>query len=90
MAAAWSALFWSIHFSRVFRNQFEQELTVRVLRKHKVELISFAEPLTNDASGELFRKFIGIVNEFQCPNRACDHPHNERECAPGLIMSLGP
>jgi site-specific DNA recombinase len=36
-------------------------------RKHKVELISFVEPLTNDASGELFRKFIGIVNEFQSP-----------------------
>lgn len=52
-------------FSRAFRNQFEQELTVRALRKHKVELISFAEPLTNDASGDLFRKFIGIVNEFQ-------------------------
>lgn len=48
-------------FSRAFRNQFEQELTVRALRKHKVELISFAEPLTNDASGDLFRKFIGIV-----------------------------
>ncbi|MFX7820633.1 recombinase family protein, partial [Acinetobacter baumannii] len=30
-------------FSRAFRNQFEQELTVRALRKHKVELISFAE-----------------------------------------------
>jgi DNA invertase Pin-like site-specific DNA recombinase len=65
MAAARSTLFWSIHFSRPFRNQFE--LTVRVLRKHKVELISFAEPLTNDASGELFRQFIGIVNEFQSP-----------------------
>jgi hypothetical protein len=23
--------------------------------------------LTNDASGELIRKFIGIVNEFQSP-----------------------
>jgi len=32
----------------VFRNQFEQELTVRALRKHKVELISFAEPLTKE------------------------------------------
>ncbi|MGJ4931561.1 recombinase family protein [Bradyrhizobium sp. HKCCYLS2038] len=52
-------------FSRAFRNQFEQELTVRALRKHKVELISFAEPLANDASGDMFRKFIGIVNEFQ-------------------------
>lgn len=57
-------------FSRAFRNQFEQELTVRALRKHKVELVSFAEPLTNDASGELFRKFIGIVNEFQSAETA--------------------
>jgi site-specific DNA recombinase len=57
-------------FSRVFRNQFEQELTVRALRKHKVELISFAEPLTKDASGDLFRKFIGIVNEFQSAETA--------------------
>ncbi len=57
-------------FSRAFRNQFEQELTVRALRKHKVELISFAEPLTNDASGDLFRKFIGIVNEFQSAETA--------------------
>ncbi len=57
-------------FSRAFRNQFEQELTVRALRKHKVELVSFAEPLTNDASGDLFRKFIGIVNEFQSAETA--------------------
>src|SRR6185437_15004959 len=57
-------------FSRAFRNQFEQELTVRALRKHKVELISFAEPLTKDASGDLFRKFIGIVNEFQSAETA--------------------
>ncbi len=35
-------------FSRAFRNQLEQELTVRALRKHRVELISFAEPLSND------------------------------------------
>ena len=52
-------------FSRVFRNQVEQELTVQMLRKHRVELISHAEPLTNDDTGDLFRKFIGIVNEFQ-------------------------
>ncbi len=52
-------------FSRVFRNQVEQELTVQLLRKHRVELISHAEPLTNDDTGDLFRKFIGIVNEFQ-------------------------
>ncbi len=52
-------------FSRVFRNQVEQELTVQMLRKHHVELISHAEPLTNDDTGDLFRKFIGIVNEFQ-------------------------
>ncbi len=57
-------------FSRAFRDQFEQELTVRALRKHKVELISFAEPLTKDASGDLFRKFIGIVNEFQSAETA--------------------
>jgi DNA invertase Pin-like site-specific DNA recombinase len=57
-------------FSRAFRNQFEQELTVRALRKHKAELISFADPLTNDASGDLFRKFIGIVNEFQSAETA--------------------
>jgi site-specific DNA recombinase len=57
-------------FSRAFRNQFEQELTARALRKHKVELISFAEPLTKDASGDLFRKFIGIVNEFQSAETA--------------------
>jgi site-specific DNA recombinase len=52
-------------FSRAFRNQLEQELTVRELRKHRVELISHAEPLTKDDTGDLFRKFIGIVNEFQ-------------------------
>jgi hypothetical protein len=40
-------------FSRAFRNQFEQELIVRALRKHKVELISFTEPLTTDASGDV-------------------------------------
>lgn len=52
-------------FSRAFRNQVEQELTVQLLRKHRVELISHAEPLTQDGTGDLFRKFIGIVNEFQ-------------------------
>jgi len=52
-------------FSRVFRNQVEQELTVQTLRKHRVELISHAEPLTKDDNGDMFRKFIGIVNEFQ-------------------------
>ncbi len=52
-------------FSRAFRNQVEQELTVQTLRKHKVELISHAEPLANDDTGDMFRKFIGIVNEYQ-------------------------
>jgi site-specific DNA recombinase len=52
-------------FSRAFRNQVEQELTVQTLRKHRVELISFAEPLTKDDTGDMFRKFIGIVNEYQ-------------------------
>src|SRR6202048_2374022 len=52
-------------FSRAFRNQIEQELTVQTLRKHKVELISHAEPLANDDTGDMFRKFIGIVNEYQ-------------------------
>ncbi|MBX9845778.1 MAG: recombinase family protein [Xanthobacteraceae bacterium] len=52
-------------FSRAFRNQVEQELTVQLLRKHRVELLSHAEPLTQDDTGDLFRKFIGIVNEFQ-------------------------
>lgn len=52
-------------FSRAFRNQLEQELTVQTLRKHRVELISFAEPLGKDDSGDMFRKFIGIVNEMQ-------------------------
>ena len=52
-------------FSRAFRNQVEQELTVQMLRKHKVELISHAEPLANDDTGDMFRKFIGIVNEYQ-------------------------
>jgi site-specific DNA recombinase len=52
-------------FSRAFRNQIEQELTVQTLRKHRVELISYAEPLANDDNGDMFRKFIGIVNEFQ-------------------------
>lgn len=52
-------------FSRAFRNQVEQELTVQTLRKHRVELISFAEPLTRDDTGDMFRKFIGIVNEYQ-------------------------
>jgi site-specific DNA recombinase len=52
-------------FSRAFRNQIEQELTVQTLRKHRVELISFAEPLTKDDTGDMFRKFIGIVNEYQ-------------------------
>jgi site-specific DNA recombinase len=44
-------------FSRAFRNQVEQELTVQTLRKHKVELISHAEPLANDDTGDMFRKF---------------------------------
>jgi site-specific DNA recombinase len=52
-------------FSRAFRNQIEQELTVQTLRKHRVELISFAEPLAKDDTGDMFRKFIGIVNEYQ-------------------------
>lgn len=52
-------------FSRAFRNQVEQELTVQTLRKHRVELISHAEPLANDDTGDMFRKFIGIVNEMQ-------------------------
>ena len=52
-------------FSRAFRNQIEQELTVQTLRKQKVELISHAEPLANDDTGDMFRKFIGIVNEYQ-------------------------
>ncbi len=52
-------------FSRAFRNQVEQELTVQTLRKHRVELISHAEPLANDDTGDMFRKFIGIVNEYQ-------------------------
>jgi site-specific DNA recombinase len=52
-------------FSRAFRNQVEQELTVQTLRKHRVELISLAEPLANDDTGDMFRKFIGIVNEYQ-------------------------
>lgn len=52
-------------FSRAFRNQVEQELTVQTLRKHRVELVSQAEPLANDSNGDMFRKFIGIVNEFQ-------------------------
>jgi site-specific DNA recombinase len=52
-------------FSRAFRNQVERELTVQTLRKHRVELVSHAEPLANDSYGDLFRKFIGIVNEFQ-------------------------
>jgi site-specific DNA recombinase len=47
-------------FSRAFRNQIEQELTVQTLRKHKVELISHAEPLANDDTGDMFRKFIGM------------------------------
>jgi hypothetical protein len=33
--------------------------------KHRVELISFAEPLAKDDTGDMFRKFIGIVNEYQ-------------------------
>lgn len=52
-------------FSRAFLYQVEQELTVQTLRKHKVELISHAEPLANDDTGDTFRKFIGIVNEYQ-------------------------
>lgn len=52
-------------FSRAFRNQVEQELTVQTLRKHRVELVSHAEPLANDSNGDLFRKFIEIVNEYQ-------------------------
>ncbi|XUJ36316.1 recombinase family protein [Bradyrhizobium japonicum] len=57
-------------FSRAFRNQVEQELTVQTLRKHKVELISHAEPLANDDTGDMFRKFIGIVNEYQSKETA--------------------
>lgn len=57
-------------FSRAFRNQVEQELTVQTLRKHRVELISLAEPLANDDTGDMFRKFIGIVNEFQSKETA--------------------
>jgi site-specific DNA recombinase len=52
-------------FSRAFRNQVEQELTIQTLRKHKIELISHADPLANDDTGDMFRKFIGIVNEYQ-------------------------
>ncbi|WP_371420442.1 recombinase family protein, partial [Tardiphaga sp.] len=57
-------------FSRAFRNQVEQELTVQSLRKHRVELISHAEPLANDDTGDMFRKFIGIVNEYQSKETA--------------------
>jgi hypothetical protein len=35
----------------MLRNQIEQELTVQTLRKHRVELISFAEPLAKDDTG---------------------------------------
>jgi site-specific DNA recombinase len=52
-------------FSRASRNQVEQELTAQTLRKHRVELISFAEPATKDDTGDMFRKFIGIVNKYQ-------------------------
>ena len=52
-------------FSRAFRNGIDQELTVQNLRKHRVEVISHAEPLAEDATGDILRKFIGVVNEYQ-------------------------
>lgn len=48
-------------------------VTVRALREHKVELISFAEPLTKDASRDFFRKVIGIVNELQSAETTRNH-----------------
>ena len=50
--------------SRLFRDSAVMELTIRRLRKVGVEVVFITQPTTNDATGDLTRQVLGLIDEF--------------------------
>lgn len=51
-------------FSRFFRDGAVQELTIRRLRKHGVEVVSTSQPTGTDPAAQMMRQIIGIFDEY--------------------------
>jgi site-specific DNA recombinase len=57
-------------FSRFYRDGIEQEMQIRRLEKRGVKVVSVTQPISDDSSGEMTRRFIGMIDEFNSRENA--------------------
>lgn len=57
-------------FSRLFRDAFELEFTVRSLRKKDIALVSITQETEDDPMGHLVRQVLALFDEYQSKENA--------------------
>ncbi len=60
--------------SRFSRDTMHSEIYVRKLRKAGVQLVSITQDISQDGSGDMFRKFVNVFDEYQSRENA-KHVH---------------